>query len=264
MINNQIKMRVKQIILNDRNMRIIGIIFFLCSIFILIFYVIKSGFQKSPSNKYLIINTDKSIYNLGELMTIGITSLDKSGQVICNSNLELTITDPNKSTTKITIVNSPTCGKGNATNDSDYIASRILENAGQYKLKLTNLDTKNIVETDIKVDKNPSFEIKRNGATRINPSISNRYPMIITVIANKDYKGQIKEEFPSDLKIVWQGEAKIEGTTLIWNVNLKKGETKTLPYEYATNQTDSKIYLLGPISIGNQKINSLWKVTAVK
>lgn len=257
-------MKIKQIISDDKNIRIIGIILFFCAIFILVFYIIKSGSQKSLSNKHLIINTDKSAYNLGELMTVGITSLDKSGQVICDSNLELMITDPNKSITKINIINSPTCGKDNATNDSDYVASRILENAGQYKLKLANLDTKNTFEMDVMVDSNPPFEIKRNGATRINPSISNRYPMIITVTANKDYKGQIKEEFPTDFKILWQGEAKIEGTTLIWNVNLKAGETITLPYEYAANQNNSKVYLLGPISIGNQKINSLWRVMAAK
>lgn len=202
-------------------------------------------------------------------MAISMASLDNTGHTLCRSNLKLEITDPENKTEALKIINSPTCGDDNVTNDPDYLASQTLEKTGQYKLKLTNLDTGKTTEIEIKVMDSLSIDIKRSGATRINPFKSDRYPMIITVKANMDYRGQIEEQIPANFKIVWQGEAKIEGTNIIWDMDLKAGETKTLSYEYAAPKVSPALYTLGPIHFqqsSNQAIEQssfIWKLVAV-
>ena len=201
------------------------------------------------SRGVLALNTNKSSYTPGEKIAIGMSSLDKTGHTICNSSLKLEITDPQKITANINVTHSPTCGDDNVTNDPDYLASFLLDKAGKYTLKLTNTDTGKVTKTDINVSENIPFDIQRSGATPINPFKADRYPMIITVTANRDYAGQIIEKIPADFKVIWQGPAKVEGINIIWGVNLKAGETKTLSYEYRTPQISPNLYKLGPARI---------------
>jgi len=257
-------MTTKQIKSSRLTIAVIGILFILGVYFLFNLISKNSRLNKSFAKGILALNTDKSGYLPGDKMTIGMASLNDSGHTICNSNLGLEITDPENIKSNLEIANSPSCGDDNVTNDPDYTASKILEKTGKYKLVLRNLDTNKIVDTVVSVNENFSFEITRSGATRINPSKSDRYPMIITIKANRDYKGQIKERFPDNFKIVWQGDAKIEGLNLVWDVDIKAGETKTFPYEYQVSKNDPTLYVLGPINIYNQNLESSWKIVTTK
>jgi hypothetical protein len=218
--------------------------------------------SKDFSRGVLALNTDKAQYLPGEKMTVNMTSLDNTGHTLCHSNLKLEITNPQNIVNDVKITESPSCGDDNVTNDPDYLASFSLENVGRYGLKLTNLDSGNSSETEVFVYESLSFDIKRAGAIRINPAQSSRYPMHITLKANQDYKGIIKEQIPAEFKVIWQGDAQLEGSNLIWNVDLKAGEAKTLAYEYTAPQISPELYILGPLTIGNQQINSYWQIAA--
>jgi hypothetical protein len=257
-------MTTKQIKSSRLIIPVIGILFILGVYFLFNLISKNSKSNKSSAKGILALNTDKSGYLPGDKMTISMASLDESGHTICNSNLGLEITDPGNIKSNLEIANSPSCGDDNVTNDPDYTASKILEKTGKYKLVMRNLDTNKIVETIVTVNESFSFEVTRSGATRINPSKSDRYPMIITVKANRDYKGQIKEHIPDNFKIVWQGDAKIEGLNLVWDVDIKAGETKTFPYEYQTPQIDPKLYKLGPINVNNQNTDNFWQIVTTK
>lgn len=243
---------------------IFGILLLLCIIFVLRLLIRNLSSNNILAKGILILNTDKPNYLPGEKMNIGILSLDETGKTLCTSNLKLEITNPENSVSTINVTPSPTCNGEGATNDPDYAASQTLEKIGDYKLKLTNLDTKKTIETKIKVSQNLPLDVKRSGASRLNTASPNRYPMIITIKADKDFQGQIKDSVPSDIKIVWQGPAKIENGQIIWDVDLKAGQENTFSYEYEAVQTESGVYKFGPINVGRQNIESLWQTIATK
>jgi len=242
----------------------------ICLVIFVVFVIIifnieaKSNQTKVPSKGILLLNTDKSNYLPGEIMIVSMISLDENGQTLCQSNLKLEITNPQNVSATAPITKSPTCGDNNITNDPDYFASYTLENIGEYKIKLSDLDTKNVLETKIEVGQNLSFDIKRSGAIRLNTSKSNRYPMIITIKANRDFLGQIKDQIPDGLKIVWQGDAKTDGANLVWEVNMKSGETKVFSYEYSITDASSATYTLGPVTIDKRNMGSVWQIVAAK
>jgi hypothetical protein len=231
----------------------------------------KRSEEKPNSSAVLAINTDKNQYLLGEKAEIFMASLDEKGDTLCQSQLILEITDPDGkksylSTNEKNIINNPTCGHNNVTNDPDYIASWNLEKLGQYKLKLKDSNTGKETETDIEVKESLPLEIKRNGATRINPSASDRYPMIITLKTNKDFRGEVVEEIPGSFELAWYGPAKVEQKEdkkiLSWQVELKAGEAKELKYEYTAPKVSPEFYLLGPLSLEGQKTTSVWQIAS--
>lgn len=227
---------------------------------------IKTVKQGDFSQGVLVLNTDKSDYLPGEKMMVSMASLDTAGHTLCKSNLKLELTDPQNQTQTLKIISSPTCGNDNVTNDADYLASQTLEKSGQYNLKLTNLDTNKTTETAVQVASSLTFDVKRAGATRINPFKSDRYPMIITVKANQDYHGQITEQIPADFKIIWQGSSQITQQaghqTLTWNANLKKGEIKEFKYEYTAPKVSPELYKFGPVTINGQQTGNVWQIAS--
>lgn len=218
------------------------------------------------SRGVMALDTDKSTYAPGEKMTISMASFDLKGQTLCHSNLKLEITGPKKNTSNIAVTNSPTCSGNEVTNDPDYLANYQPGSVGKYVLKLTNLDSNKIVETDVNVSKSLAFDIQRSGAIRVNPFKLDRYPMIIVVTANKDFQGEIAEKVPASFDIIWQGLAKIsqksDSKILSWNVNIKANETLVLRYEYSVPKVSPQLYKLGPVTVGNKIFDSLWQIVS--
>lgn len=246
---------------------ITGILLLACGTFVLILNKKDVKTTSFTTKGVLNINTDKSNYYPGETATISITSLDDSGNTICNSNLKLEIFDQEESSTNVNITQSPTCGNNSITNDPDYTASQTLEGVGQYKLILTNIDTKKTVETSIKVSNDSPISIQRSSATRINPTEQNRYPMIIIIKANKDFSGKISDTLPESFSFIWFGNGKINsdnnGDTISWNIKLKKGESVELKYEYIHNKDSQKIKAIEEIILSiNSKVSkeNIWTV----
>lgn len=229
--------------------------------FLLVVLVTLSSFVKSilptPYNG-LALNLDKATYVPGERAKISMASLSDQGLPLCHSNLKLEAKGPDGRTQDLAITTSPTCTDSNLTTEPDYVANLLLPGTGTYQLTLANLDNKHQISRSLEVKATRDFEVTRSSATRINPSKTDRYPMIITVKASKDYQGEIREQVPAQFKVAWQGEAKVEGSSLVWQVILRAGQAKSLGYEYVAPQVGPAVFTF------ENSLRSPWQVIVTK
>ena len=229
---------------------------------VIIAILISASTNRKPSSLFTAMNTESSVYEPNKMGRILISTVGKEGNTLCNSKLTVQITDPQKFTTEIStengsITTSTTCVEdGSKTNSPDYQTSFVPQTEGTYKLKLTNLDTKEGVLKKIEVKNDISFNIERYTTTRVNPSETVRYHMVLRITSKNDFKGRVVEIIPQTINIAWKGEAKTEPEKIVWEVDIKAGETKELTYDYTAPKTDGNPYDFGPITIfsGVQKV----------
>ena len=208
----------------------------------------------------LAINTDKSIYHVGDNAYIQMAALDSNGHTLCKAPLELSITSPSGdtqifSTASSTISPSSDCGIDNVTNNPDYFLHFPIKALGTYDLSLKNTSNGKMVESTLEVNSNAPFEVTRRGATRINPFKAPSYSMNLTVKANQNFDGQVTEALPKGFQVVpseekFSASVTTDGDTqyVTWKVkNVKAGATFSLQYEYSAPQISPELYLLGPL-----------------
>ncbi len=219
---------------------------------------------KDFSQGMIVINTDKPIYRVGESVNIALGSLDQSGVVICDSDLVLKITTPQNQVESLPIIHSPTCGKEIITSDPDYFSTYVPQELGKYTLELTNQDLSKSITSYFEIKDQVDIDVKRSSASRLDRTKPNRYPMIITITSAQDYQGIIEEQLPKSFDIVWYGSATVNQDrthqSLTWQVNLKRGESIDLKYEYSAPQTEPELFTFGPIKTKSQTISSYWRV----
>jgi hypothetical protein len=236
-----------------------NIIIITTSLFLILtaFLVFKFGLNKKGlkdpndfSSGVLAINTDKSIYLLGETVKIQMSALDSHGNVLCNAKLSLQINGSEEKQIKT----SPTCSLGSVTSNPDYFVNYTPQKTGNYEIKLKNLETNVSAMNKFEVSNERDLDIVRETAVRINPNKNQRYAVRLIVTAKNDYSGEISDLIPNGFSIPWQGPAKVEGNKISWQVNLKAGETKEFIYEYLAPTTSPSLYYFGK---GNK-----WQVVA--
>jgi len=205
----------------------------------------------------LAINTNKSIYLPNENTYLQMAVLSEYGHTICNANLRLEIQNPKSETTTFstadgTITSSDTCGPNNVTDNPDYFAYYQVNQKGMYQMRLTNLDTGYQITDSFEVKENIPFDIERIGATRIN-SFKSTYRMTLNIKANQDFDGEAVEKLPSGFEVVDAGGGTVKDLAaekeISWKLNLKKGEQKTLQYEYQAPKISPQLFLLGPVEL---------------
>ena len=155
----------------------------------------------------LAINTDRSVYNPGESADVAMTVLDATGNLVCDADVTLTITDPLGKVTSLTtkngkvIVNS-VCSEKTLTLTPDYEAIYAVGNAlGTYGINLS-ATTKNgtyTVSDGFQVQASSPFDVKRIAPTRLYPPLT--YPVSIQVTANQDFTGKVTEVLPADFQV---------------------------------------------------------------
>ncbi len=218
----------------------------------------------------LAINVNKSIYLKGEQAYLQMAVLTDSGHTICDANLQLEIKGPEESsglfglkkTQKIitlstldgSIQYSGKCGANNVTDIPDYFAYyEIPDKTGIYEMKLTNFDNGYEITDYFEVQESVAFEIERTGPTRIYPPAT--YEMKIKIKANQDFQGEIVEIVPMTFIIKENLGAKKESLmdnytkTIIWQAEIKKGETKEFSYTFDAPDVSPYLYLLGPLKM---------------
>jgi hypothetical protein len=221
----------------------------------------------------LAINTHKSIYLPDETAFVGIAVLDNEGHMVCDADVTLTITDPGNNETVLSTGNglikvSPQCCVYGVTNLPDYYTNYAVCGVGTYVMNLTVTavtadGTKSITDV-FSVQSSLDFEVARDGATRIYPSVP--YVMNFTIKANKNYTGLIREYVPASFVITPQdglavttvGDTKI----LTWTRNLVKGETYNIYYEFDAPDVSPYSFTLGALEIGNWKEARQWMIAA--
>ena len=223
----------------------------------------------------LAINTHKSIYLPNEAAFIGIAVLDNEGHMVCDADVTLTITDPGNNETVLSTGNglikvSPQCCVYGVTNLPDYYTNYTVGGAGTYVMNLTvtavTADGTKSITDEFTVQNSVDFDVARDGATRIYPSVP--YVMNFTIKANKDYDGLIREYVPASFVITPQDGLIVTtvGDTdtkiLTWTKNLVKGETYNIYYEFDAPDVSPYLFTLGALEIGNWKEVRQWMIAS--
>ncbi len=219
----------------------------------------------------LAINTEKSIYLPNENAFMGMAVLDDQGRMVCTVEVVLEITAPNGRTEVLSTANgkirvSSECEIYGVTNLPDYYTDYKVAGPGTYLMNLTATTPNGIrsLQDTFIVQENVPFDVARHGPTRIYPLVP--YRMNFTIIASKDYTGPVWEYVPASFAITPQEEMSIatkrDTTTLSWNVNLKKGETTTISYEFDAPDLSPEFYVLGQLNIGSWQEARSWQIAS--
>ena len=230
----------------------------------------------------LAVNTNKSIYLPGEKAYLQMAALNDEGTTICDAKLKLEIKNPNYeintfSTEDGTIQYSDECGPKSVTYKPDYFSYFDVGEAGNYEMKLTNLDNGYEILDSFKVEETVPFEVERMSPTRIYPVA--KYEMRIIIKAYEDFSGKIIEQVPASFEVIEAEQTPIttlnnvesasisvsnqresasiniqdETKQIIWEVSWLAGETYELSYQFDASDISPYLYLLGPLIISDKQ-----------
>lgn len=218
-----------------------------------------SNFSGQPQNfnwGALVLNSDKSIYTMGDTVHLSFGILDSSGRTICNANLIAKVTSPLNEDSYLSMRSGsihmrPGCG--NFTKEAaDYTASYAPSVIGKYEVEL-------IAETDagafsqkssFTVATLPTFSVTHEAPSRIYPPTL--YPVLMDVTSNQDFTGEIREEAASQFTILpLQGTQSFQiikrdqhSSVISWLVALKRGQSARLGYLIQTPTASPAHYAL--------------------
>ena len=159
----------------------------------------------------LALNPDKSMYHPGDTADLSMAVLDDHGNMVCNAQLTLKITNQEDGSTNILsttnasvsaqIVVNPQCQQHDFSLQPDYQAAYQFKNAGTYSLQLTatTQSGSHTITDTVPVTNDIPFDVQRVSATRVYPP--NTYPMTINIKANRDFTGTVTETVPEDFVV---------------------------------------------------------------
>ena len=209
----------------------------------------------------LSLNTNQDRYRPGETSHIAIGVLDELGAIVCDADLELSITNPNGVVTTVStngggISVTGTCGykkAGFIIPDYETFVSMNIEGAYHLELTANNLlGSSHKLTSDVQVVASPPYIIHRAAATRLWPFAPS--PMTIEVEFLTDFSGTITDVVPDGFGITDSSPhaetALIPSTrelTLSWTGSWSAGETARFWYEYDAPDISPEFYLVGPL-----------------
>lgn len=237
----------------------------------------------------LALNLNKSEYAKGERAQIAIAVLDEHGEMVCDADVHLRISNDQFSisdklqTKDGTIqIQKDVCSSKEYTLVLDYEGAYTFDKPGTYDLELTaRTGSGSYTITDsIEVKKQREFDVERISATRIFPL--HNYPVVLKVIPNKDIRGTLTEYVPDsfvptyippeDMKKIWDFEYRINESVvdihlpeidgdqkkLVWDVDWKAGNTYYVAYQYDAPDMSPDFYTLGPVSVQSIEHDIVW------
>ncbi|MDE1878748.1 MAG: hypothetical protein KGI07_09585, partial [Thaumarchaeota archaeon] len=216
--------------------------------------MIRQGKSFTVTDQYtwglVSVNTLRSIYVPGEQANFAIVVLDNNGHPVCNSDITMSIRDPESKITTLSsgngISSSNDCGLYNANyipnSEGNYTVNVMaktpdgISSFNTYFLTMNNFDFNIIRTAASKIDpiNNPnSFNVKINVESFVNSSpitISESVPSVFNVV--------------TDASVTTIGDSKI----LTWNKDLIGNKT-SLQYSYSVPLQFPMLYTLGPVKI---------------
>lgn len=223
----------------------------------------------------LAINPSKSVYDHGEVAYFSIAALDDGGNTLCDSQLELLVTDPSGATEIVPVVSGGGCGFNNVTDLPDYVAEFTPAIDGPYELTLSRLNEAGAAITstsdNFAVQTDPPISIERKGPTRIYPVSS--YEMSFEIQARDSFKGTVTEVLPEGFLVPTLGGGvltrKSGALYLTWDLDLNAGEKKTLNYRFKAPEASPYLYILGPATFREEPAGAVrfqesrtWKIAS--
>ncbi|TXH01679.1 MAG: hypothetical protein E6R05_05375 [Candidatus Moraniibacteriota bacterium] len=219
----------------------------------------------------LALNTAQSVYHTGDSVQFDLAALDHLGNMVCDAELNLRITDPdNQQTILSTQLNSikrnPACLSKDITLEPDYSANIIVTKIGTYHLNLTASINQYYfaIEDKIVVDDSQPVYLKRVATTRIYPQ--NVYPVEIVLTANRDIQGQLKDYVPHGFALSQLPQTSNFSITndefnqiITWDLALQAGQSKSFSYAYDAPDSSPELYLFGPAKVLDSNNNLLFQ-----
>lgn len=243
----------------------------------------------------LALNTPFSSVKPGEIVDLDLTVLNEKGIPFCAAPVWLKIADPKGvvmelSTEQGQIMASEACGKYDLTLKPDF-ATRFQTGAeGVYEIRAeTEVGGQRYsIHRTLTAVANAPFQVQRQTTTRLYPA--HIYPVGLTVRAEKDWQGTVREPIPHelDLKIdpelwhdevkwseladeidtaVWQG-ARLPTRVvedagkrfLEWDVTLAAGTPVQLGYAYDPPDQSPALFHIGKLSLGEWQEPQEWQL----
>ncbi|MGI0004295.1 MAG: LamG-like jellyroll fold domain-containing protein, partial [Candidatus Nitrosotenuis sp.] len=180
------------------------------------------------------LNTKKSIYKPGETADFVIVVLDNKGHPVCDSDISMTITDPQNQNTTLTSQNGITKNADCGLYDSQYDTS--LEGNHTVDISATTPNGATSFSTYFTVKEFFDYDIVRTAQSKIDPIF---YPNSFNVTINiESYVGgdqvTIREHVPSVFDVVTDGNVtQTDNTkTITWQKTLDESKT-SVSYSYS-------------------------------
>ena len=219
--------------------------------------------QQDFSWGVLTINTDRSIYQPGNLAYLQMGVINDFGHTVCNADLVLDITDPAGGVYHFASADHTINQSGLCTGDSyvtvpDYSAYfNIPDILGTYTMSLTGttINGTHTIVSNFSVDNHPTFDVIRTGPTRIFPA--DAYPVSAKITSETNWNGTVVEKVPSSFTINTASFSSVpyssittsgDTTSISWNVSLSAGTQTTIGYYFNAPTKSPDYFLLGPLS----------------
>lgn len=209
----------------------------------------------------LAINPNKSTYLPYSTAKLSIAVLDDEGVMVCDASVKLEIVAPDGRKTMLTskegrIKVNPACTVKDFVMEPDYESEYQVNGPGEYRMNLSAItpNGERRISDSFEVIQDLPFSVERTTATRVYPAKPN--PVRITVKAYQDFKGQVTEVVPGNFEVNKSGpnqtydsvEKQDDRHILTWNLEMKKGDEKSLSYTYDAPDESPQFYLLGPMT----------------
>jgi hypothetical protein len=200
----------------------------------------------------LVVNTDQSVYEVGDTAALSLGVVDDQGNTICDAILELAITSPSGVRSLIPVNASPECGPNNVISVPDYDAEYALSEVGTHSVEVTEFDSvgavlHRVVDSFV-VQEQLGFVVTRVGPSRIYPKAP--YQMTLTIEAREPFSGTVRDSVPLGTRITDTGGADVRqfngALHIEWPVTLAVGESRTLSYTFDAPDISPYLYLFGP------------------
>ncbi len=209
------------------------------------------------------MNVRRSVIEPGAPTEIHLAVLDDFGRTICDSAIELTVTDPNGlaqsfSTVDGSIEPNPDCQDRSVTNDPDYRVSYPTGPAGAYTMAMTatSPDGPRSLTDTFQVAAVIPVTVERTAfPTRIYPIAA--YPVTFTITPVNNVSGRVVETLPasfalSDVTAGGTVQPAGDGSltqSIEWLVDWQAGQTYTLGYTFDAPNVSPLLFRLGPLRI---------------
>lgn len=232
------------------------------------------GYEQDFNWGVLAVNLDKSSYQVGDKVNLGMGVLDDQGHTLCDASVTATIRGPGGSaelsTTNHTVTVSDQCKDKSVTDKPDYSGDFVPRFNGTYQLEV-RAQTKNgerLMQDSFAVNSDPDFVVRHHDtATRIYPLAN--YTVHTQISASRSFGGRIVDRVPASFEITdaklqinhhnlqssdsvasFKTEDAGDAKRLIWQgVSLSAGDSVEINYTYKAPDVSPQFYLLGPTTL---------------
>ncbi|WKT58387.1 hypothetical protein QVH35_02875 [Candidatus Nitrosotenuis chungbukensis] len=196
------------------------------------------------------LNTKKSIYKPGEIADFVIVVLDNGGHPVCNSNLVMTVTDPQLQKSVLSsndgITTNQECGLYDSIYHTNTEGNYTIDITAQTPNGATSFSTYFTVKQDF------DYDIIRTAQSKIDP-ITNPNSFNVTINIESFIGSEpitIREFVPIHFNVTTNGAVEnINGTQIItWEKSLIENKT-SVSYKYSIPLIFPKLYTLGKVEI---------------